>query len=45
MADRAAIEAALADAETNLGMPDILVNSAGIGACTAFWESDPEQFE
>lgn len=45
VADRAAIEAALADAEAKLGVPDVLVNSAGIGACTAFWESDPDQFE
>jgi 3-oxoacyl-[acyl-carrier protein] reductase len=43
--DRTAIEAALADAEARLGVPDILVNSAGIGACTLFWESDPDQFE
>jgi NAD(P)-dependent dehydrogenase (short-subunit alcohol dehydrogenase family) len=43
--DRAAIDAALAEAEARLGVPDILVNSAGTGACTAFWESDPDQFE
>lgn len=43
--DRGAIDAALADAEARLGVPDILVNSAGIGACTAFWESDPDEFE
>jgi NAD(P)-dependent dehydrogenase (short-subunit alcohol dehydrogenase family) len=43
--DRGAIEAALAGAEARLGVPDILVNSAGIGACTAFWESEPDEFE
>ncbi len=45
VAERASIEAALAAAEAQLGVPDILVNSAGIGACTAFWESDPDEFE
>jgi 3-oxoacyl-[acyl-carrier protein] reductase len=45
VAERDAIEPALAAAEAQLGVPDILVNSAGIGACTAFWESDPDEFE
>lgn len=45
VAERAAIEPALAAAEASLGVPDILVNSAGIGACTAFWDSDPDEFE
>jgi NAD(P)-dependent dehydrogenase (short-subunit alcohol dehydrogenase family) len=43
--DRAAVDAALAEAENKLGLPDILVNSAGTGACTRFWESDPDLFE
>ncbi len=42
---RDAIEASLAATEAQLGVPDILVNSAGIGACTAFWESEPDEFE
>ena len=33
------------DTSTQLGVPDVLVSSAGIGACTAFWESDPDEFE
>jgi 3-oxoacyl-[acyl-carrier protein] reductase len=45
VASRDSIESALAQAEAQLGVPDILVNSAGIGACTAFWESDPEEFD
>ena len=45
VADRTSIESALAEAEARLGVPDILVNSAGIGACTAFWESEPEEFD
>ncbi len=45
VADRASIESALAAAERALGVPDVLVNSAGIGACTAFWESEPEEFD
>jgi NAD(P)-dependent dehydrogenase (short-subunit alcohol dehydrogenase family) len=45
VADRAAIEPALAAAEAQLGVADILVNSAGIGACTPFWEADPDEFE
>jgi 3-oxoacyl-[acyl-carrier protein] reductase len=43
--DRSAIEAAFEQAEARLGVPDILVNSAGIGACTRFWESDPDEFD
>jgi 3-oxoacyl-[acyl-carrier protein] reductase len=43
--EREAIEPALAAAEAQLGVADILVNSAGVGACTAFWESDPDEFE
>lgn len=43
--DRDAIEGAFAAAEAQLGVPDILVNSAGIGACRNFWESDPDEFE
>lgn len=43
--DRDAIDAAFSTVETRLGVPDILVSSAGIGACTAFWESDPDEFE
>src|SRR5262249_45147525 len=45
VADRDAIDPALAAVEAQLGIADILVNSAGIGACTAFWESDPDEFE
>jgi 3-oxoacyl-[acyl-carrier protein] reductase len=45
VAERQAIEPALATAEARLGLPDVLVNAAGIGACTAFWESDPDEFE
>ncbi len=45
VADRDAIEPALAAAEAELGVADILVSSAGIGACTAFWETDPDEFE
>jgi NAD(P)-dependent dehydrogenase (short-subunit alcohol dehydrogenase family) len=45
VADRDSIESALAATEAQLGVPDILVNSAGIGACTAFWESDPDEFD
>jgi 3-oxoacyl-[acyl-carrier protein] reductase len=45
VADRAAIDRAFDAAESQLGVPDILINSAGTGACTAFWESDPDQFE
>ena len=43
--DREAIDAALAATEAQLGAPDILVNSAGIGACRSFWESEPDEFE
>lgn len=43
--ERDVIESALAAVEAQFGVPDILVNSAGIGACTAFWESDPDEFE
>src|SRR4029453_1771645 len=43
--DRGAIDATLDVVATRLGVPDVLVNSAGIGACTAFWESDPDEFE
>jgi len=45
VAERGAIEPALAAVEAQLGVPDILVNSAGIGACSAFWETDPDEFE
>ena len=45
VAVRDAVEPALAAAEARLGVADVLVNAAGIGACTAFWESDPDEFE
>lgn len=45
VADRESIESGLAAAEAGLGVPDVLVNSAGVGACTAFWESEPAEFE
>jgi len=45
VADRAAVDRAFDEAESRLGVPDILVNSAGTGACTTFWESDPDEFE
>jgi len=43
--DRSAIDATFDAVATQLGVPDVLVSSAGIGACTAFWESDPDEFE
>ena len=43
--DRHAVDATFDAIAANIGVPDILVNSAGIGACTAFWESDPDEFE
>ena len=43
--DRGAVDATFDAVASELGVPDVLVNSAGIGACTAFWESDPDEFE
>ncbi len=43
--DGGAIESALDAVAARFGVPDILVSSAGIGACTPFWESDPDEFE
>jgi NAD(P)-dependent dehydrogenase (short-subunit alcohol dehydrogenase family) len=43
--DADAVEGALAAAEARLGTADVLVNSAGVGACTRFWESDPAEFD
>jgi 3-oxoacyl-[acyl-carrier protein] reductase len=43
--DRHAVDATFDAIVADIGVPDVLVNSAGIGACTAFWESDPDEFE
>lgn len=45
VADRAAVEAAVAQVQQELGPIDILLNNAGIGTFAKFLEMEPEQWE
>lgn len=45
LADRPAVESTADRISSDVGDPDILVNSAGIGDWLAIWETDPGQFE
>lgn len=44
-ADRGAVEAAAHAIESELGVPDVIVNSAGAGQALFFEETPPEEFE
>jgi len=45
IADRAAVEAAVAQAQTELGSIDILINNAGIGTFAKLVDMDPTEWE
>ena len=45
VADRAAVEAAVAQVQQELGPLDILINNAGIGSFAKFLEMEPAQWE
>ena len=45
IADRAAVEAAVSQAETELGAIDILINNAGIGTFAKLVDMDPKEWE
>ncbi|SFQ57277.1 3-ketoacyl-ACP reductase [Hymenobacter arizonensis] len=45
IADRSAVEAAIAQIQQELGDIDILINNAGIGTFAKFLEMEPEQWE
>lgn len=41
LSERGAVEAVAAAIEDDLGVPDVLVNSAGVGSWVAAWEAEP----
>jgi short-subunit dehydrogenase len=41
LSERQAVEAVAAASEDDLGVPDVLVNSAGVGSWVAAWEAEP----
>lgn len=45
LADRDAVEATAETIQTDIGHPDILVNSAGVGSWVAAWEAEPGAVE
>lgn len=45
LSGREAVEAVVEDVRADLGDPDVLVNSAGVGSWVAAWEADPGELE
>ena len=45
LAHREAVETVADDIRTDIGSPDILVNSAGVGSWVTAWEADPGEVE
>jgi len=45
LSEREAVEAVTGEIQEQLGVPDILVNSAGVGSWVAAWEAEPGEVE
>lgn len=45
LSDREAVETVAAEIETELGLPGVVVNSAGVGSWVTAWEADPGELE